>query len=60
MNKNINNLQVKASNLILKFFNNIENDSNYIIDNNNLDKTKLKVDMILYLIFYLNKKGKVK
>jgi hypothetical protein len=57
MNKYINNLQVKALNLVRQFFNETDNDYGYIINSN---KASLTMDLIAYLEYNLNKKGKGK
>jgi hypothetical protein len=57
MNKYINNLQVKALNLVRQFFNETDNDYGYIINSN---KASLTMDFIAYLEYNLNKKGKGK
>jgi hypothetical protein len=56
-NNYIDNLQVKALNLVRQFFNETDDDYGYIINSN---KASLTMDLIAYLEYNLNKKGKVK
>jgi hypothetical protein len=56
-NNYIDNLQVKALNLVRQFFNETDNDYGYII---NSSKASLTMDLITYLEYNLNKKGKGK
>ena len=53
----IDNLQVKALNLVRQFFNETDNDYGYLINSN---KASLTMDFIAYLEYNLNKTGKVK
>jgi len=53
----IDNLQVKALALVNQFFNETDDDYGYIINSN---KASLTMDLIAYLEYNLNKKGKGK
>jgi succinate dehydrogenase flavin-adding protein (antitoxin of CptAB toxin-antitoxin module) len=57
MDNYIDKLKDKALNLVKQFFNETDNDYGYVINSN---KASLTMDLIAYLEYHLNKKGKVK
>ena len=54
---NIDNLQDKALALVKQFFNETDDDYGYVINSN---KASLTMDLVAYLEYHLNKKGKGK
>ena len=55
MTNYIDKLQNKALKLVKQFFNDTNDDYGYIINSN---KASITVDLVAYLEYHLNKKGK--